>query len=102
MTEDQTRKVIQQELGGAPLSDVFEWIDLKNVLGSASIAQVVASAWTSPVVRSPLDSFSLSIGDWAAPLKLSCPCSPASSQLMQLKLRRCSKTKSGLAALSLV
>ena len=64
MTEDQTRRVIQQELGGASLSNVFEWIDLKNVLGSASIAQVlVASGWRSPAGHSQSNSFPLSIVD---------------------------------------
>lgn len=40
MPEGKARAVIEQELGGMPLEEVFEWIDLENVLGSASIAQV--------------------------------------------------------------
>jgi predicted unusual protein kinase regulating ubiquinone biosynthesis (AarF/ABC1/UbiB family) len=34
------RAAIEAELGGARLEDVFEWIDLEQPLGSASIAQV--------------------------------------------------------------
>ena len=37
----QTRGVIERELGGAALEDVFEWIDLEQPLGSASLAQVL-------------------------------------------------------------
>lgn len=40
MSAEQTRGVIEQELGGATLADVFEWIDLDKPLGSASLAQV--------------------------------------------------------------
>ena len=40
MPPDQTRKVIERELGGVQLEDVFEWIDLEQPLGSASISQV--------------------------------------------------------------
>lgn len=40
MPPDQTRKVIERELGGVSLEDVFEWIDLEQPLGSASISQV--------------------------------------------------------------
>ena len=40
MPSDKTRAVLEQELRGVPIEDVFEWIDLENVLGSASIAQV--------------------------------------------------------------
>ena len=36
----QARQVLQQELGSVPLEDVFEWIDLEQPLGSASVAQV--------------------------------------------------------------
>ena len=41
MPPDQTRKVIERELGGVSLEDVFEWIDLEQPLGSASISQVL-------------------------------------------------------------
>lgn len=40
MSAEQTRGVIERELGGACLEDVFEWIDLEKPLGSASLAQV--------------------------------------------------------------
>lgn len=40
MSAQQTRGVIERELGGAALEDVFEWIDLEKPLGSASLAQV--------------------------------------------------------------
>ena len=40
MPAQKTRAVIQQELAGTPIEDVFEWIELEDVLGSASIAQV--------------------------------------------------------------
>lgn len=40
MPPDQTLKVIERELGGVSLEDVFEWIDLEQPLGSASISQV--------------------------------------------------------------
>jgi aarF domain-containing kinase len=40
MPAGQARRVIEGELGGAPLEDVFEWINLDKPLGSASIAQV--------------------------------------------------------------
>ena len=33
-------KVIESEFGGAPLGDLFEWIDLEKPLGAASVAQV--------------------------------------------------------------
>ena len=36
----QARKVLEGELGGVPVDDVFEWIDLDKPLGSASVAQV--------------------------------------------------------------
>lgn len=39
MSAEKTRGVLEAELGGTPMEDVFEWIDLENVLGSASIAQ---------------------------------------------------------------
>ncbi len=39
MSAAQTRRVIERELGGVPMDEVFEWIDLEHPLGSASIAQ---------------------------------------------------------------
>lgn len=39
MSAEKTRRVIEQELGDTPIEDVFEWIELDSVLGSASIAQ---------------------------------------------------------------
>lgn len=42
MPRAKTKAVIEGELGGAAIEDVFEFIDLENVLGSASIAQVGA------------------------------------------------------------
>ena len=40
MPASQARAVIEEELGGLPLEEVFDWIDLNEPLGSASIAQV--------------------------------------------------------------
>lgn len=40
MGPQQTRAVIEEELGGTKLEEVFDWIDLERPLGSASIAQV--------------------------------------------------------------
>jgi predicted unusual protein kinase regulating ubiquinone biosynthesis (AarF/ABC1/UbiB family) len=40
MPAAQAAAVIRRELGGVPLDQVFEWIDLDTPLGSASIAQV--------------------------------------------------------------
>lgn len=40
MSAQKTCAVIEQELAGTPIQDVFEWIQLEDVLGSASIAQV--------------------------------------------------------------
>lgn len=42
MSAEQTRGVIEKELG-AKVEDVFEWIDLDEPLGSASLAQVSSS-----------------------------------------------------------
>ncbi len=39
MSVEQNKGVLEAELGGVPIEEVFEWIDLENVLGSASIAQ---------------------------------------------------------------
>lgn len=47
MGPKQTRKVLQGELGGTPIADVFEWIDLDQPLGSASIAQVSTAEKTA-------------------------------------------------------
>ena len=43
MPASQARAVIEEELGGLPLEEVFDWIDLDEPLGSASIAQVPRS-----------------------------------------------------------
>lgn len=40
MPAARARPIIEGELGGAPLGDIFEWIDLDSPLGSASVAQV--------------------------------------------------------------
>lgn len=40
MPPAKAREVIEGEMGGVPLEEVFEWIDLSKPLGSASIAQV--------------------------------------------------------------
>ena len=40
MPADEVRTLLQEQLGVSDLGDVFEWIDLENPLGSASIAQV--------------------------------------------------------------
>ena len=40
MPPAQTRSVLERELGGTRLEEVFEWIDLETPLGSASISQV--------------------------------------------------------------
>ena len=40
MPAAKARAVIEDGLGGAPLGDVFQWIDLESPLGSASVAQV--------------------------------------------------------------
>ena len=36
----QARQVLEGELGGVPVEEVFEWIDFEKPLGSASVAQV--------------------------------------------------------------
>ncbi len=41
MSEQQTREVLEAELG-LRLINIFDWIDLKKPLGSASISQVVS------------------------------------------------------------
>lgn len=40
MTAAQARQVIESELAGARIEDVFDWIELDEPLGSASISQV--------------------------------------------------------------
>ena len=50
MPPNQVQGVLEYELG-APLRDVFEWIDLETPLGSASISQVSKSCCT-PVTQS--------------------------------------------------
>jgi len=44
-------RVIRQELGGVPLDQVFEWIDLDTPLGSASISQVHKARLKAPPRR---------------------------------------------------
>lgn len=51
MSAEQTRGVIEKELGGAKLEDVFEWIDLEKPLGSASLAQVRTHSSTNQVLE---------------------------------------------------
>ena len=40
MSAQQARDIIERELGGAKLDEIFSWIDLQEPLGSATIAQV--------------------------------------------------------------
>ena len=40
MPAEQVLSLLQAELRGRPLEDIFEWINLQTPLGSASIAQV--------------------------------------------------------------
>ena len=40
MPAEKARQVVEEELRGTPLEEVFEWIDLDTPLGSASISQV--------------------------------------------------------------
>ncbi len=40
MSAEQARACIEHELGVSDLAEVFEWIDLEEPLGSASISQV--------------------------------------------------------------
>lgn len=40
MSPEATKSILVKELGIRDLSEVFEWIDLEQPLGSASIAQV--------------------------------------------------------------
>jgi hypothetical protein len=40
MPAAMAREVVEAEFGGAPLGDLFEWIDLERPLGAASVAQV--------------------------------------------------------------
>ncbi len=47
MPAEQARVVIERELG-APLESVFEWIELEEPLGSASISQVGSARCHSP------------------------------------------------------
>jgi hypothetical protein len=44
MSPEATKAILVRELGIQDLSDVFEWIDLEEPLGSASIAQVGATS----------------------------------------------------------
>lgn len=40
MEQSAAAQLLQEQLGGVPLSAVFDWIDLDHPLGSASVAQV--------------------------------------------------------------
>ncbi|KXZ54564.1 hypothetical protein GPECTOR_4g629 [Gonium pectorale] len=55
MSAESTRAALQRELGLRDLSDVFEWIDLEQPLGSASISQASSGA---TVHKARLRSFS--------------------------------------------
>lgn len=50
MPPTQVQQVLEHELG-APLRDVFEWIDLQTPLGSASISQV-SNCCCTPILQS--------------------------------------------------
>lgn len=56
MPADQVRAVIERELG-APLEALFEWIDLEQPLGSASISQVHKAKLRRPPRRRRRDPF---------------------------------------------
>jgi predicted unusual protein kinase regulating ubiquinone biosynthesis (AarF/ABC1/UbiB family) len=64
MPAAQVRAVIEEELGNVPMDQIFEWIDLDNPLGSASISQV-HKAKLKPL---PGQQYSSSLGWWARPL----------------------------------
>ncbi|KAH7619626.1 hypothetical protein Ndes2526B_g06607 [Nannochloris sp. 'desiccata'] len=69
MPAAQVRAVIEEELGNVPMDQVFEWIDLDNPLGSASISQV-HKAKLKPL---PGQQYSSSLGWWKRPLGLFFP-----------------------------
>lgn len=48
MPASQVRSILQRELGVTKLQDVFEWIDLEQPLGSASLAQVHKAKLVQP------------------------------------------------------
>lgn len=50
MPVEQARAVIERELG-SPLEAVFEWIELEEPLGSASISQVGCDCPTAAALR---------------------------------------------------
>ena len=56
MSPQRVREVLQGELGGTPIEDVFEWLDLDKPLGSASIAQVLRLVHSSQVAWLPASS----------------------------------------------
>lgn len=58
MPADQARAVLCRELGVDDPSEVFEWIDLEDPLGSASVSQVTQLSSTCDVhaFTSPLPS----------------------------------------------
>lgn len=60
MPAAQAREVIERELG-VPLEAVFEWIDLDEPLGSASISQVWQH-WTCSTVSYPASCLCCSFG----------------------------------------
>jgi len=64
MPAAQVRAVIEEELGNVPMDQIFEWIDLENPLGSASISQV-HKAKLRPL---PGQQNSSLLGWWARPL----------------------------------
>ena len=75
MPASQARAVIEEELGGLPLEEVFEWIDLDEPLGSASIAQVplyacihaaAASLWDHSIYTALQTIFQLSYAGLSA------------------------------------
>ena len=66
MPPAQVRASIEGELG-APLEQVFEWINLEKPLGSASISQVC----TAPRVLPPVARSSCSSDRWCTEKRVS-------------------------------
>ncbi|KAK9908263.1 hypothetical protein WJX75_005060 [Coccomyxa subellipsoidea] len=64
MPAQQARSVIEEELGGVPLEEVFEWIDLEQPLGSASIAQVHKAKLRQPSRRRKRRTFGGEVFNW--------------------------------------
>ncbi|EIE21462.1 ABC1-domain-containing protein [Coccomyxa subellipsoidea C-169] len=69
MPAQQARSVIEQELGGIPLEEVFEWIDFEEPLGSASIAQVHKAKLRQPAKRRRRDFLSGEVFNWTLSAK---------------------------------